>query len=90
MANNVCWYSYVLRGEGGHVLRRALDFEVEVQRKKWRPKRTWKKQVEEGMKIGLGMENALWKSKCSVGVNQIAPCSRLIWPLSLVGDATRF
>ena len=30
MANSVCWY--------GHVLRRALDFEVECQRKKgsWR------------------------------------------------------
>ena len=26
----------------GHVLRRALDFEVEGQRKKGRPKREWK------------------------------------------------
>ena len=39
MANSVRWY--------GHVLRRALDFEVEGQRKKGRPKRTWKKRVEE-------------------------------------------
>ena len=30
-----------------HVLRRALDFEVEGQRKKERQKRTWKRQVEE-------------------------------------------
>ena len=30
MANSVCWH--------GHVLRRALDFEVEGQRKKWRLK----------------------------------------------------
>ena len=38
MASSVHWY--------GHVLRRALDFEVEGQRMRGRPKRTWKKQVE--------------------------------------------
>ena len=43
MANSICWYGYVLRREDGHVLRRALDIEVEGQRKKWRPMRTWKK-----------------------------------------------
>ena len=46
MANSVRWYGHVLRREDGHILRRALDFEVEGQRKKGRPKRTWKKQVE--------------------------------------------
>ena len=30
-----------------HVLRRALHFEVEVAWKEARPKRTWKKQVDE-------------------------------------------
>ena len=39
MANSVYWY--------GNVLRRAFDLEVDGQRKKGRPKRTWKKQVEE-------------------------------------------
>ena len=34
MANNVHWYGHVLRREDGHVLRRALDFEVEGQTKK--------------------------------------------------------
>ena len=33
MANSVHWYGHVLRREDGHVLRRALDFEVEGQRK---------------------------------------------------------
>ena len=33
MANSVCWYIHVLRRENGHILRRALDFEVEGQRK---------------------------------------------------------
>ena len=41
-------------------MRRSLDFEVEVQRKKGRWKRTWKKQVEkESVKIGLRSEDAL-------------------------------
>ena len=53
----------VLRREDDHVLRRALDFEVEGQRKNGRPKRTWKKQVgEEIAKIGLRREDALCRS----------------------------
>ena len=40
MANSVCWYGHVLRREDGHVLRRALYSEVDIQRKKGRPKRT--------------------------------------------------
>ena len=36
MVNSVCWYGDVLRREDGHVLRRALEFEVEGQRKKGR------------------------------------------------------
>ena len=47
MANSVFWYGHVLRSEDGHVLRGALDFEVDGQRKKGGPTRTWKKQVEE-------------------------------------------
>ena len=43
MTNSVRWYGHVLRREDGHVLRRALDFEVDDQRKKFRLKRTWKK-----------------------------------------------
>ena len=33
IANSVLWY--------GHVLRRAVDFDVEGERKKGRPERTW-------------------------------------------------
>ena len=39
ITNSVHWYGHVLRREDGHVLRRALDFEGEGQRKKWRPER---------------------------------------------------
>ena len=42
MAESVHWYYHcVLRMESSHVLRRALDFEVEGQWKKGRPKVTW-------------------------------------------------
>ena len=47
MANSIHWYGHVLRREGGHVLRMALDFEVEGQRKIGKLKKTWKKQVDE-------------------------------------------
>ena len=68
MANNVCWHGHVLWREDDH----ALYFEVEGQRMKGRPKRTWKKQVdEESMNVGLRMRDALCRSKCGVGVNKI-------------------
>ena len=52
MANSVRWYGHVLRREDGHAIRRALDLEAEGQRKKGRPKMTWKRQVdEECMKV---------------------------------------
>ena len=77
MENSLCWYGHVLRREDGHVLRRALDLDVDGPRKKVRPNRTWKKQfVEESVKVDLRMEDALCRSKWSVGINQIAAGSR--------------
>ena len=53
MANVVLLGGHVLSMEAGHVLRRALEFEVEGRRKIWKPKRTWNKQVdEEGIMVG--------------------------------------
>ena len=73
MANSVHWYGHVLRREDGHILRRALHFEVEGQRKKGKPKRTWKKQVEEeSMKVGLRRKDAIYRSKWSVVIHNIA------------------
>ena len=58
MTNSVHWYVHVLTREDGHVLRWALDFEVECQRKKGWSKRTWKRQVEEeSVKVGFRMEH---------------------------------
>ena len=79
-----------MRREDGHVLRKELDLEGESQSKKGRPKRTWKKQVEEeSMKVGLRREDTLCRQKLSVGISQIAAGLRLIWP-PLLGDTTRF
>ena len=44
---SVRWHGYMLRRVDGHVVRSALDLEVEGQRKKGRPKRAWKRLVEE-------------------------------------------
>ena len=60
MANSVRWYGHVLRKEDGHVLRRALDFELEGLRKKRRLNSTWKRQVEEvSVEVGLRREDAV-------------------------------
>ena len=60
--------------EDGHVLGRALDFEVGGYIKKGKPKRTWKRPFEEeSVKIGLRRGNALecWRKSdfCWVEVN---------------------
>ena len=43
MARKFHWHGHVLKIDDGNVFRRALDFEVEGQWRKWRVKRTWKK-----------------------------------------------
>ena len=51
----------------------------------------WKKQVEEeSVMVGMIKEDVLYRSKWSVGVDQIAAGLRSIWPPSLVGDTTGF
>ena len=73
MVNGVCWYGHVLRREDGHVLRRALDFEVESHIKKGSLKRTWKKQVEEdSVNIALRREYTLYRWKWIVVINEIS------------------
>lgn len=76
-ANGVRWYGHVLRRDDGHVLRRALEFEVSGPRKRGRPKKTWKMQVEEESKrVGMGMRDALNRVKWREGVRAIATSLR--------------
>ena len=59
-ANGVRWYGYVLRRDDGHVLRKALEFEVKGKGKRGQPKKTWKMQVEkESKSVGLEKEDAM-------------------------------
>ena len=56
-ANGMRWYGHVLRRDDGHVLRKALEFEVKGKMKQGRPKKTWKTQVEkESKSVGLEKE----------------------------------
>ena len=61
MASSVCWYGHVLSREVGHVLRRALDIEVEVQWKKGRTKCTCQYLVaDESMRIVIYILNYIY------------------------------
>ena len=72
-ANGVRWYSHVLRRDDGHVLRKALEFKVKGKRKRGRPKKTWKTQVEKERKsLGLEKKDAMNRARWRVGVTKIA------------------
>ena len=67
-ANGIHWYGHVLRKEEDNILRRALEFSVSGQRKRGRPKKTWRRQVEEeARRMGLTNEDAgdsqLWRER---------------------------
>ena len=52
---------------GGYILCGELEFEVEGQRKTGRPKRTWRRQIEdESVKVGLRRKDDLCLSKWGV------------------------
>mgnify|MGYP001794872951 CR=1 FL=1 len=72
-ANGVRWYGHVLRRDDGHVLRKALEFEVKEKRKRRRARKIWKMQVEkESRSVGLKKEDALNRATWRVGVGEIA------------------
>ena len=68
-ANGVRWYGHMLRRDDGHILRKALEFEVNGKRKRGRLRKTWKMQVEKGSRsVGLKKEDALNRARWRVGV----------------------
>ena len=69
-ANGVRWYGHVLRRDDGHVLRKALEFEVRGKRKRGQPKKTWKMQVENS--VGLEKKDAMNQARWRVEVREIA------------------
>ena len=59
----------MLRRDDGHVLKKALEFEVKCKRKRGRSKKTEKKEVEKKSKsVGLEKKDAINKARWRVGV----------------------
>ena len=72
-ANGARWYVHVLRRDDGHILRKALEFEVKGKRKRGRSKKTWKTQVEkESKSVDLEKKDAMNRARWRVGVREIA------------------
>ena len=62
-----------MRSDNDNILGVALNLEVSGKRKRGRPKKTWRTQVEEETeKIGLKKEDALRRDKWKEGVQAIA------------------
>ena len=67
VSDGVRWYGHVLRRDDEHVLRRALEFELKGKRRRGRPRKTWKMQVERDSKsVGLEREDALNRARWRV------------------------
>ena len=83
-ANEVRWYGHVIRREDDNTLKKAMMMEVNGQRKRGRPKMTWKRQVEESVKkVGLKIEKAADQTRWREGVRAIAEGMRSIRPPSV-------
>ena len=79
ITSSVRLYCHALRWEDGHVLRMTLDFEVECQRKKGRPNRSWSEQIGEesvGLLVCGGKMHFADNSGVMALVNQIADVVR--------------
>ena len=87
-ASAVRWYGHVLRRGEDDVLQRTLNVEAEGNRKRGRPKTTWKRQMEgEVRKLGLSQEDAQDRAKWRRGVYLVK--SNKVDPATLVnGDQT--
>ena len=66
------WYVCVLRRDDGHVLRKALEFEVKGKRKRGQPKKTWKTQVDKESKSVDLEKDAMNRARWRMGVGEIA------------------
>ena len=80
-ANGVRWYGHVIRRDDDNVLKKAMMMEMNGQRKRERPKMTWRRQGEESVKkVGLKIEEAADQTRWREGVRAIAEGMRCIRP----------
>ena len=88
-ANGVRRYGHVIRREDDNVLKKAMMMEVNGQRKRGRPKMTWKRQVEESVKkVGFKIEEAADRTRWRKKVRAIAEGMRCIRPPSVTRKKT--
>ena len=81
--NGVRWCAYVMRRDGDNILKKAMMLKVNGQRKRGRPKMTWRRQVEESeKKVGLKIEEAADRTSRREGVRAIAKGMRCIQPVT--------
>ena len=63
-------YFNTVRRDDGHVLGKGLEFEVKGKKKRGRPRKTWRSQVEESKSVGL--KDALNRARWREGVGELA------------------
>ena len=82
-ANGVRWYGHGVKRDEESMLKKAMILQVSGQRKRGRPKQSYKRQVEESLKkIGLRVEEATDRARWRKGVRAIAEGMRYIRPFS--------
>ena len=83
-ANGVKWHGHVIRRDDDNILKKAMMLKVNGQRKRGRPKITWRRQVEERVKkVGLKIEEAAGRTRWREGVRAIAKVMRCTRPPSV-------
>ena len=83
-ANGVRCNGHVVKRDDDNVLKRALILEVNGQRKRGRPKQTWRRRVEKSVKKnGLEVEKAANFTRRREGVRTIAEGMSRIRPPSI-------
>ena len=69
---------HVVRRDEESILKKAMMLQVNGQRKRGWLKQTWKRQVEETLKIGLRVEEATDRARWREGVRAIPEGMRYI------------
>ena len=78
-ANGVRWYGHVIRRDDDNILKKAIMFKVNKQRKREWSKVTWRRQVEESVKkFRLKIEETVDRTRWREGVRAVAEGMRCI------------
>ena len=70
--NRLRWYGHVLRKEDTDWVKKCMEYEVGVSRRRGRPKRTWKEVVQKdcqarNLNRDDAMDHGRWKKLIKIG-----------------------